>query len=133
MSKKKKTPGQKTGDWMEKIVKRAGFRCEICRREETEFLPLHVHFIDRNPRHRVRKNLAVFCTGCGRNFTQGNPEGLTTRAGLWTFAINRGLYIGMIKPVEGVDPSPGEESKCKTSSPRPGKAAGKKRSSRPPH
>lgn len=118
MPKKKRTPGQKAGDWTEKIIKQAGYRCEVCHQPETRYLPLHVHFIDRHPKNRAKKNLAVFCTGCGRNFAVANPEGLSTSAGLWTFALNRDLYKGMIKPVSGVDPSPAGGSKRKSSSPR---------------
>lgn len=117
MKQKPKTPGQKAGEWTEGIIKRANYRCEVCHETETPRLPLHVHFIDRNPHHRARTNLAVFCTGCGRNFTQGNPEGLTTRAGLWTFALNRGLYAGMIIPDPSFARRPHPENKRKTSAP----------------
>lgn len=97
MKAKKKRKPESTYIFHRRIMRERGRKCEICHKDDNEFVPLYVHYIDRDPSNRKRNNTAVFCPPCGRYFTQSNPEGLRTTGGLYAFAINRGLYTARLE------------------------------------
>lgn len=96
MKKKKLDKIKDHPDFIVETIDAAGRKCELCQKGEGPFLPLSVHFIDRNPKNREKKNLAVLCPPCKKCFTITNPEGLSIQGGLYAFAVNRGLYKGLI-------------------------------------
>lgn len=132
MKKKKEGEFQDLARFVQQRIVDAGSKCEVCGREESIYLPLHVHFIDRNPKNMKEENIAVFCTGCGGNFIRSNPEGLSTRGGLWAFAINRGLYRNLIKERLKEEKNARRRGKCKSSSPPSASTGGRSKSDEPP-